>query len=662
MQLLYGNDGTNYRTFAKTDDMDEKVEKALKDAYLGYHFTPAEESYSSTETQPVSFTCATTDLEGILPGEQLLLCINARMHQFKAPSSYAHFILSDSRNADYGKGFFDVLRYTFISDKDAPFYTGQMLETFSPALEQPSVIQDYPVPILKALVGILLHRERQLRVIMDGRNGDAYNQSTRELVSVLYRYLPWGLRRRYGFCTYALPDQKISGRVKLILMPSEARGMLQDCDERSVSLVDEMFPGTFWKLPLDIRDYVEFLFSMEEDKREEWFEHAEKMLEGGDGSPKEYINIYKNMTRWETAPVAEVFEEWMRYAFSHKRTQSSFYPVFESIVTKRLRQEEMDAYIEAALAKEEPGIMDWGKDIRNLIHFVQCMADYYSLSPRPFELWLEMYCIQPAGRAASAKEYTERLEELCREIEKSDIGEPVFKPVREGLVKRLDCEIEQVKDAIEKKSRAERKQIEDKLVYPYWDSPETLSEEAGRLAERVEEKENAIFLWKNWCRIFEKLIKRNGYFDLEDDIYKFEYAFDQCRAQAVYYAEEEVGELQQSLERQRADFEKRRSTLEKERREAEKTGIEKTRKDKELTIMPMHPQLSENRVYKRNMDFVALAAGIVLSFVWCLLLAIFHAAFLSIWMNMVFSILYYILDILLFTLLCIGVVWLAGRG
>ena len=48
MQLIYGNDGENYRTIAKTQDITAAQEKKLLSGYLGYEFV--------RDMNPVSYT------------------------------------------------------------------------------------------------------------------------------------------------------------------------------------------------------------------------------------------------------------------------------------------------------------------------------------------------------------------------------------------------------------------------------------------------------------------------------------------------------------------------------------------------------------------------------------------------------------------------------
>ena len=86
MQLLYGNDGKNYATIAKSAELTPVQEKELLRGYSGYDFVKNTAQYSSIASQPVSLTYVTTDLSGSLPEEMILLSKNARMSNYQTPS------------------------------------------------------------------------------------------------------------------------------------------------------------------------------------------------------------------------------------------------------------------------------------------------------------------------------------------------------------------------------------------------------------------------------------------------------------------------------------------------------------------------------------------------------------------------------------------------
>ena len=67
MQLLYGNDGVNYHTIAKSKEITVVQEKELLQGYLGYSFVENLQDYSSVDKEPVALSYVTTDLVKTLP-------------------------------------------------------------------------------------------------------------------------------------------------------------------------------------------------------------------------------------------------------------------------------------------------------------------------------------------------------------------------------------------------------------------------------------------------------------------------------------------------------------------------------------------------------------------------------------------------------------------
>ncbi len=86
MQLLYGNDGTNYHTIAISKDMTAVQERKLLESYLGYDFVRDSSLYSDVSFEPVSITYVTTDLSNTLEQEKILIAKNARMKNYLTPS------------------------------------------------------------------------------------------------------------------------------------------------------------------------------------------------------------------------------------------------------------------------------------------------------------------------------------------------------------------------------------------------------------------------------------------------------------------------------------------------------------------------------------------------------------------------------------------------
>ena len=130
MQLLYGNDGINYRTIDKSPDMSEGVEKTILGTYSKYEFVSNPRAYSN---EPEAVTYVTSNLDRQLPEDRLVVCKTGHMRNFSSPSYYLHCLVKEVPDDFYGEQFFEIFNYQFISDYDIERYGGGALTgTLSP--------------------------------------------------------------------------------------------------------------------------------------------------------------------------------------------------------------------------------------------------------------------------------------------------------------------------------------------------------------------------------------------------------------------------------------------------------------------------------------------------------------------------------------------------
>lgn len=62
MQLLYGNDGQNYTTIAKSEGITDEQERRLLETYRRYGYVKNRNLYSDPSKEPFSLTYVTTDI------------------------------------------------------------------------------------------------------------------------------------------------------------------------------------------------------------------------------------------------------------------------------------------------------------------------------------------------------------------------------------------------------------------------------------------------------------------------------------------------------------------------------------------------------------------------------------------------------------------------
>lgn len=226
MQLVYGNDGQNYTTIAKSAEITEEQERRLLESYRGYGYVKKRELYSDASKEPVSLSYASTDILG--SKKKIMLVKNARMSNYTTPCSYTHIRFFDAVKENYGRSFLKFLQVGFVADRDLNLYKNQNIDT----LEIPN--EDY-VPNqhalmteqLYTLVAALLYAADsyvdQLKVIVD-IEGDDYNHRALDVIASVYQYIPYHVRMTAGFSTYADPMADIPDRIKFQLYTREAQG------------------------------------------------------------------------------------------------------------------------------------------------------------------------------------------------------------------------------------------------------------------------------------------------------------------------------------------------------------------------------------------------------------------------------------------------------
>lgn len=523
MQLLYGNDGNNYRTLARTADMNDIIEKELKEAYLNYRFVEHSDLYTSVENQPVSITYVTTNLGNIFRHEQIMICKNARMSCFSTPSSYAHFIINSDDGITYGRKFYDLLRYSFIGDVEAGQYTDAMLEQFVPALGEVPEESGLPEDILKVLVGVILVKDKstsQVRIILD-QDGDRYNQRSLEVIQAIYRYLPWDLKKRSGFCTYAAIDQNVAGRVKIILMPASAS--IQTSAD-IINLNNPNVSAIYRSLNNETKEYVEYLFAMTDEEREDYFESIAQMMNGKSLYLEDYINLYKTTDRWDKEPLESIFQEWLVFALKNVNSKSPVMEIFKRIVTRRLSQEVWNYYIKTALEQQDGHVSDWSQSLKQMILFAD-MFESLALPKEEFTGWLEERIMKPLHESYEEYEYITKAEEEKQFIITCDLKSQKFSEIRIGMLDVIDRDVREEHARIEQQISMEKHKIAQVIWEQEFIYPEELNHAVKSMSQQLKYPEHTTTeLEMAWEDGIQRLLSKIQYFYSEEEMGLYEAA------------------------------------------------------------------------------------------------------------------------------------------
>ena len=298
MQLLYGNDGTNYKTIAKSKEMTSGQEKQIIQGYLGYNFVKEKDKYTSVYDEPISLSYVTTNLAGSLSEEKILLTKNARMSNYLTPSYYSHVHLLESSDREYEEGFFDLLQYSFIKDVELTEYLEKDIDSFTQkkivgatVLNKNAIEKENIIAIISALFHVLESPSKKIRIIVDAE-GDAYNQRALDIIATLYEYIPYGIRKKVGFSTYSDIDTGISSRIKIQLFTRETMSKLgNDAIDLSKAEPREILKA----VPDEIIEFVREYVNKEEKERKELFGIFRTVFEDIDAEIEDYICFCNNL-------------------------------------------------------------------------------------------------------------------------------------------------------------------------------------------------------------------------------------------------------------------------------------------------------------------------------------------------------------------------------
>ena len=128
MQLLYANDGINYRTISKSFNLSTGVEKELLGSYLKYDFVTNQNNYSSIENEPEAISYAVSNLNNELPKNCVIVCKAGHMSKMASPSYYFHAVIEELNDDFFKEDFFRIFNYHFVKDSDINVFNDRNID------------------------------------------------------------------------------------------------------------------------------------------------------------------------------------------------------------------------------------------------------------------------------------------------------------------------------------------------------------------------------------------------------------------------------------------------------------------------------------------------------------------------------------------------------
>lgn len=387
MQILYGNDGTNYRTIDKSPNMTGDVERALLGSYAKYDFSRTPGKYSSVENEPEAVTYVTSNmnLSNRFRRDQLIVCKTGHMQSFGSPSYYFHGLIKDVDEDFFDDDFFEIFGYSFIKDRDMFRYHDGLVDSYYYASDKHfnvALTKDQLIVIL-AMFMTNESSGKKTRILCD-MSGDRFNQRSREILYSIYRYLPGGIRKRYGFSSYSQDDRNLSGRVSFVIF----------CKDDLDGNVSEMI--TLKENRADIarmvkKEYLEYAEYLVEELDDEGRKQHSKKLSGladeGTLRIKDCVDYYSNTKQWSSGTQERCLPEWIDYIDQNSFRKGPLYEVLLQIIIDKVNNDYYNDYLfDDILRSNHETMQTLSPRAARTMRFADCLDEIF-IDPARFHEW-----------------------------------------------------------------------------------------------------------------------------------------------------------------------------------------------------------------------------------------------------------------------------------
>lgn len=384
MQLLYGRDKTDYKVLSKSHELNGNIEAVLINDYLGYDFVKNKSDYSDISKEPFSISYCTTNLDGYLNNEMILVSKNGRNENYTTPSRYAHARLFEIEEESFKEAFFDIFRYSFVNSKDSEKYKDEDIDKYEGSLIELKETATLSEDALKSILYLLFDNFRAISntvyVVIDSE-GDSYNERSLDVIRQVYRYIPYFMRKIMGFVSYGTVNQKYSNRIKLVAMTRESSDFE---NELKVDLLNldlqriEKITTTQSKLVVD------YILSIDDVKRKELFEFFDLENKKSILGIKNLFNICLSRKLWKDSSDFDKMSSWIYNVVNPNELEEDLFYEMMDIIERDLNSEKFNNYLVHILSKESnicEGYLNQDKDLYNLLLFedilsVDYKADY----------------------------------------------------------------------------------------------------------------------------------------------------------------------------------------------------------------------------------------------------------------------------------------------
>lgn len=383
MQLLYGNDGINYRTIDKSPDMSEGVEKAILGTYSKYEFVSNPRAYSN---EPEAVTYVTSNLDRQLPEDRLVVCKAGHMRNFSSPSYYLHCLVKDVPDNFYGEQFFEIFNYQFVSDYDIERYGGGSIDryTFSTEIKDEVSLTNEQLIVVLASFMSNEHSGQKTKILVDAA-GDAYNDRSRAILVSIYHYLPPALRKSYGFKTYCQDGKNLPARVSFALFNRD-----EVKDDSGCITLQETVDGIRNFVEEKYIEYATFLVDKTDDEsRKKHFGDLSKLEKNGWLAIDDCVLYYTKLKEWENGTQEELLPDWIQYIDQNSFLKGPLYERLLEIIVSKVDNEYYNTYLfDRVLKLYNESIYSLSPMAAKTLRFADCLDEIFIEKDR-FHEWYQ---------------------------------------------------------------------------------------------------------------------------------------------------------------------------------------------------------------------------------------------------------------------------------
>lgn len=380
MQLLYGRDKTDYKVLSKSKEMSDSVATVLIDNYLGYDFVKNKSEYSNVSKEPFSISYCTTNLDGYLNNEMILVSKNGINENYTTPSKYAHARLFEIESGSFKESFFDIFKYSFVDSQDSEKYKADDIDSYIGQMTELKNTQLLSEKALKSILYLLFDNFRDISntvYIISDNVGDSYNERSIDIIKQVYKYIPYFMRKIIGFMSYGTINQKYSNRIKLVVMTRESSEIESELKVDLLNLDLQKIE----KITTDqSKLVVDYILSIDDLERKELFEVIDFENKKSILTIKNLFNICTTKKLWIDSSDFNKMSSWIYNVINPNELEEDLFYKMMDIIEKDLDSEKFNSYLKQILAKESnicEGYLDKDKDLYNLLLFEDILSVDY---------------------------------------------------------------------------------------------------------------------------------------------------------------------------------------------------------------------------------------------------------------------------------------------